>query len=78
LPGAQRGQCDKQLRQIAERGIEQATDHVAGPRRHGFGGMAQQRRQRHDGGDGEHEQKGMGFGFGNLRQENHRHQHQQP
>jgi hypothetical protein len=49
LSGAQGGEGYDQLGQVAERGVEQATDRIACPGRHGFGGVTQERRERHDG-----------------------------
>ena len=57
LPGAQGGERDDQFRQIPQRGIEQATDRIARLGRHGFGGVTEQRGQRHDRQDGQHEEK---------------------
>jgi hypothetical protein len=48
LPGAQCGQRDDQFGQIPQRSVEQPTDRIARFGRHGFGGVAQQRGQRHD------------------------------
>ena len=67
LPGAQRGERDDQFGQVSQRGVEQAADRIAGLGRHGFGGMTQQRGQRHDGQHGQHEEQRVRFGLELLR-----------
>ena len=57
LAGAERRQRDNELGQVAERGVEQSADGVAGLRGNRFGGVAQQRRQRHDREHGQDEQQ---------------------
>ena len=66
-PGAQGGERDHQLGQVAERGVQQAADRVARLGRHGLGGVAQQRRQRHDGQDRQHEEQRVRVGRERLR-----------
>ena len=78
LPGAQRGQRDDQFGQVAERGVEQAADRIARLGRHGFGGVTQQRRQRHDGQHRQHEEQRVRFGLELRGNEHHRHEDQQP
>ena len=51
LPGAQGGERNDQLRQIAQRGVEETADRIPRLGRHGFGGVTEQRRQRYDGQD---------------------------
>ena len=57
MPGAQGGERDDQFCQVSERGIQQATDRVADFGGHGFGGMAQEHGQRHNGQNGQHEEQ---------------------
>ena len=64
--------------QVSERGVEQATDRVARLGRHGFGGVAEQRGQRHDGQDGKHKQQRVRFGLERLNDERDGHEGQQP
>ena len=78
LAGAQGRERNDQLGQIAQRGIEQATDRIARLGRHGFGGVTEQGGQRHDGQDGQHEEQRVRVvpeGFG---REHHGHEDQQP
>jgi hypothetical protein len=77
FPDEQGGQCDEQFCQIAQRGIEQTANHIAGFGSHRFGCATEQSRQGHDGGDREQKQKGMRFRIENLCEENHRYQDQQ-
>ena len=69
LPGAQGGERDDQFGQVSQRGVEQATDRIAGLGRHGFGGVTQQRGQRHDGQDRQHEEQRVRFGLELLRRQ---------
>jgi hypothetical protein len=78
LPGVQRCERNDKFGQVSERGVERAADRVARPGRHGFGGVAQQRRQRHDGQQGHHEQHRVGPGLNLLGDENGGHQDEQP
>ena len=78
LPGAEGGECDHQLGQVAERRVQQAPDRVARLRGHGLGGVAQQGRQGHDGQDGQHEEQRVGVGRELLPGEDRRHEDQQP
>ena len=78
LPGAQGGERDDQFRQVAQRGVEQAADRIAGLGRHRFGGVAQQRRQRHDGQHRQHEEQRVRVGLECLGDEHHGHEDQQP
>jgi hypothetical protein len=78
LPGVQGGERDDQFGQVSQRGVEQAADRIARLGRHGFGGVTQQRRQRHDGEDGKHEQQRMRFRLERLPHEYRRHEYQQP
>ena len=78
LPGAQRGQRDDQFGQVSQRGVEQAADRIARLGRHGFGGVTQQRGQRHDGQHGQHEKQRVRFGLELLGGEHHGHEGQQP
>ena len=77
-PGAQRGERDDQLGQVAQRGVEQPADRVARLGRHRLGGVAQQRGQRHDGEHGQHEQQRVRLGPELRGGEHHRHEGQQP
>ena len=79
LPGAQGGERDDQFRQIPQRGIEQATDRIAGLGRHRLGGVTEQGRQRHDGQDGQHEQQRVRCRAASFcGREHHGHEDQQP
>ena len=78
MPGAQCGQRDDQFGQITQRGVEQTTDRIARLGRHGFGGVAQQRGQRHDSQDGQHKKKRVRFGLDLVSSEHHGHEGQQP
>ena len=64
--------------QVSERGVEQAADRIARLGRHGFGGVTQQRGQRHDGQDGQHKKQRVRFGLELLSGEHHGHEGQQP
>ena len=64
--------------QVSERGVEQAADRIARLGRYGFGGVAQQHGQWHDGQDGQHEQQRVRFGRELLSGEHHGHEGQQP
>ena len=63
LPGAQGGERDDQLGQVAERRVEQPADRVAGLRGHRLGGVAQQGGERHDGQDRQHEEQCVRLGL---------------
>ena len=78
LPGAQGGERDDQFGQVSQRGVEQAADRIARLGRHRFGGVTQQRRQRHDGQDGQHEKQRVRFGLELCGCEHHGHEGQQP
>ena len=78
LPGAQSRQRDDQLGQVSQRGVEQATRRVAGLGRNRFGGVTQQRGQRHDGEHGQHEEQRVRFGLELRGCKHHRHKGQQP
>ena len=57
LARAKGGQRDDQFRKVAERGIQQAADRIAGFGGDGHGGNAEQHCQRHDGQHGQHEEQ---------------------
>ena len=78
LPSAQRGQCNDQFGQVTQRGVEQTADRIARLGRDGFGGVAQQRGQRHDSQDGQHKKKRMRFWLDFVSDEYHGHEGQQP
>ena len=78
LPGAQGGERNDQFRQIAQRGIEQATDRIPRLGRHGFGGVTEQGGERHDGQDGQYEEKRVRVVPEVLGREDHGHEDQQP
>ncbi|MEA2821893.1 MAG: hypothetical protein QOJ86_3897 [Bradyrhizobium sp.] len=59
----QRGERDHKFGQVAERGVEQAADGIAGPGGDGFGGVTEQRGQRDDGQHRQHKQQRMRFRF---------------
>ena len=63
---------DDQFRQVSQRGVEQPADRVARLGGHGFGGVTQQRRQRHDRQHGQHEMQRVRFGLELLRREHQR------
>ena len=48
---------------LPKRRVEQPADGVAGLGRHRFGGVTQQRRERHDRENGQHEQQRVRFGL---------------
>ena len=56
--GAQRGDCDDQFGQVAERGVQQAPDRVAGPGGDAFSSVAEQ------GGEGKGQGQARGKGSG--------------
>ena len=78
LPGTQRRERDDQFRQVSQCGIEQAPDRITRLGRHGFGSVAQQRRQRHDGEHREHEQQRVRFRLELMGCEHCGHEDQQP
>jgi hypothetical protein len=78
LPGAQGGERDDQFGQVPERGVEQPAHRVTGLGRHRLGGMAQQRRQGHDGQHGQNEEQHARFGTELLCREHDGHEYQQP
>ena len=78
LPGAQSGQCDDEFGQVSERGVEQATDRIAGLGRYGFGGVTQQHGQWNQGQNGQREKQRVRFGLERLSGEYHGHEGQQP
>src|SRR5262249_35508171 len=61
LAGMKRGNRDDQLGEIAERGVEQSADGVAGFLGNGFGGAAEKRRERDDRENGEGEEQSVRF-----------------
>ena len=78
LPGAQGRERDHQLRQVAERRIEQAADRITGLGRHRLRGVTEQRRQRHDRQDRQCEQQRVRVVRELLGHEHHGHEDQQP
>ena len=58
--------------------LSRPPDRIARLGRHGFGGVAQQRRQRHDGQNRQHEKQRVRFGLELRRDEQHGHEDQQP
>src|SRR4029434_1162400 len=57
LAGTQRRERDDQLRQVAQRRVEQTADGIARLGGDGFGGVTEQRCQRHDGEHGQKEEQ---------------------
>ena len=78
LPGAQGGQCDDQLGQISQSGVEQPAGGVTRLGRNGFGRMAEQPGQRHDGKHRQDKERRVGFGSELRGGKHHRHSDQQP
>ena len=78
LPRSQRRERDDQLREVAERRVEQPAHGVARPGGHGLGGVGEQRRQRDDGEDREREEQRVGFRSDPLAGENDGDEEQQP
>ena len=77
-PARKRGQRDDQFGQVPERRVEQATDRVARLGRDRLGGVAQQRRQRHDREHGQHEEQRVRVGPHLRGDEHDGHERQQP
>ena len=69
---------DDQLRQVAQRGVQQPADRVAGLGGHRFGRVAEQRGQRHDRQHRQHEQQRVRVVRECSRREHRRHEDQQP
>ncbi len=63
LPGAQGSDRDDQLGEVAQRGVEQAPHGVARLGCHGFRGVTEQSRQRHDGQNRQREEQRVRFGL---------------
>ena len=61
LTRLQRGERNRQFGQVSKRRVEQTADGVAGLRRHRFGGVTQQRGERHDGEHRQDEQQRVCF-----------------
>ena len=78
MPARRAVMRDHELREVAERRVEQAADRVPGPGRHALGGVTQQGRERDDRQHREHEQHRVGLGRGLLGNEHRRHGREQP
>jgi len=78
LPGAQGGECDQKLGQVAQGRIEQSADCITRSRCHLFGGAAQQRRQWHDRQHRQDEMERVRLRRKLVRGDRDRHQDEQP
>ncbi len=78
LAGAQCRDGDDQLCEVAEGGIQEPADGVAGLGGDGLSGVAEQGRQRHDGQHRQYEQQRVGMRHDCLRHEHGGHEDQHP
>ena len=77
-PLPQRHDGDDQLRRVAEGGVQQAADALAGVMRQFLGGVAQPPRQRHDRQACGDKDQGVGSGHQELQPDRDRNKDQQP